>query len=102
MYNKSMNKIKNIILSLAFTASLGFADVGEPNNSLDVSDGFLAAGDLVVVRPISSAATVGAFGIFAVVAPFTEMAGRTEETYEGLVEKTGKFSFDRDLGDFKK
>jgi hypothetical protein len=30
------------------------------------------------------------------------MAGCTEETYEGLVEKTGKFSFDRDLGDFKK
>lgn len=97
-----MNKIKNIVLSLALTASLGFADVGESNSNFDVADGFLAAGDLVVVRPISSAATIGAFGIFAVVAPFTEMAGCTEETYEGLVEKTGKFSFDRDLGDFKK
>jgi hypothetical protein len=30
------------------------------------------------------------------------MSGCTEETYEGLVEKTGKFSFDRDLGDFTK
>lgn len=97
-----MNKIKNIVLSLALTASLGFADTGEPNNSFDASDGFLAAGDLVLVRPIASAATIGAFAIFAVVAPFTEMAGCTEETYEGLVEKTGKFSFDRDLGDFKK
>lgn len=97
-----MNKIKYTILTLALGASLVFADAGESNNNFDVSDGFLAAGDLIVVRPISSAATIGAFGIFAVIAPFTEMAGCTQETYEGLVEKTGKFSFDRDLGDFKK
>ena len=67
-----------------------------------IADSFLSAGDLVFVRPISTAATIGAFGIFAVVAPFTTMAGCTEETYEGLVESVGKFSFDRDLGDFKK
>lgn len=97
-----MNKIKYIILALTLIASLGFADVGQSNNDFDVSNGFLAAGDLVIVRPISSAATIGAFGIFTVIAPFTEMAGCTEETYEGLVEKTGKFSFDRDLGNFKK
>lgn len=97
-----MNKIKYTILSFALLTSLVFADASEANNDFDVSDGFLAAGDLVVVRPISSAATIGAFGIFAVIAPFTEMAGCTQDTYEGLVEKTGKFSFDRDLGDFKK
>ena len=97
-----MNKIKYIILTLTLAASLGFADVGQSNNDFDVSDGFLAAGDLAIVRPISSAATIGAFGVFAVIAPFTEMAGCTQETYEGLVEKPGKFSFDRDLGDFKK
>lgn len=97
-----MKKIKYIILTLTLAASLGFADVAQSNNDFDVSDGFLATGDLVLVRPISSAATIGAFGVFAVVAPFTEIAGCTEETYEGLVEKTGKFSFDRDLGDFKK
>ena len=97
-----MNKIKAIISILALMGSLSFADVNQVDQDFDVSDGFLAAGDLVVVRPISSAATIGAFAIFAVVAPFTEMAECTEETYEGLVEKTGKFSFDRDLGDFKK
>ena len=97
-----MNKIKYTILSLVLAVSLIFADTSESNNNFDVSDGFLATGDLVVVRPISSAVTIGAFGIFAVISPFTEMAGCTEETYEGLVEKTGKFSFDRDLGDFKK
>ena len=95
-----MNKIK-ILLSIGlFIASLTLADTGTESTS--VADGFLSAGDLIFVRPISSAVTIGAFGIFAVVAPFTEMAGCTEETYEGLVEKTGKFSFDRDLGDFKK
>jgi hypothetical protein len=96
-----MNKIKALLLSVIF-ASVSLADVGTSTESNAVAHGFLSAGDLIVVRPISSAVTIGAFGIFAVVAPFTEMAGCTEETYEGLVEKTGKFSFDRDLGDFKK
>jgi hypothetical protein len=96
-----MSKIKTLLLSMAF-ASVSFADVGASTENTPVADGFLSAGDLILVRPISTAATIGAFGIFAVVAPFTEMAGCTEETYEGLVEKTGKFSFDRDLGDFKK
>jgi hypothetical protein len=97
-----MNKIKTLALIALLSASLGLADTGTQDESTPVADGFLSAGDLVLVRPISTAATIGAFGIFAVVAPFTEMAGCTEETYEGLVEKTGKFSFDRDLGDFKK
>jgi hypothetical protein len=96
-----MKNVKNILLSLILT-SASFADSGTANQSTQVADGFLAAGDLVFVRPISSATTICAFGIFAVIAPFTEMAGCTEKTYEGLVEKTGKFSFDRDLGDFKK
>lgn len=98
-----MKNIKNALLSLILiSSSFTFADSGTANQSTPVADGFLAAGDLVFVRPISSAVTIGAFGIFAVVAPFTEMAGYTEETYEGLVESVGKFSFDRDLGDFKK
>jgi len=97
-----MNKIKTLTLIALFSASLGLADTGTQDESTPVADGFLSAGDLVIVRPISTAATIGAFGIFAVVAPFTTMAGCTEETYEGLVESVGKFSFDRDLGDFKK
>jgi hypothetical protein len=98
-----MKNIKNTLLSLILiSSSFTLADSGTANQSTPVADGFLAAGDLVFVRPISTAATIGAFGIFAVVAPFTEMAGCTEETYEGLVESVGKFSFDRDLGDFKK
>ena len=97
-----MNKIKTLTLIALFCASLGLADSSTQSESTPVADGFLSAGDLVLVRPISAAATIGAFGIFAVIAPFTTMADCTEETYEGLVEKTGKFSFDRDLGDFKK
>lgn len=97
-----MNKIKTLILTTLVCSSLGFCDTNYQDESTPVSDGFLSAGDLVFVRPISTAATIGAFGIFAVIAPFTTMADCTEETYDGLVEKTGKFSFDRDLGDFKK
>ena len=99
----NMNKIKNILLSLVLiSASFTFADSGTATQSTPVADGFLAAGDVALVRPVSTAATIGAFGIFVVIAPFTEMAGCTQETYEGLVESVGKFSFDRDLGDFKK
>ena len=98
-----MNKIKNTLLSLVLiSASFSFADSGTASESTPVADGFLAAGDVALVRPVSTAATIGAFGIFVIVAPFTEMAGCTEETYEGLVESVGKVSFDRDLGDFKK
>ena len=97
-----MNKIKTLALIGLFFASLGLSDTGTQSESTPVADGFLSAGDLIFVRPISTAATIGAFGVFAVIAPFTTMADCTEETYEGLVEKTGKFSFDRDLGDFNK
>ena len=97
-----MNKIKTLTLIVLFCASLALADSSTQSESTPVADGFLSAGDLVFVRPISTAATIGAFGIFAVIAPFTTMADCTEETYDGLVEKTGKFSFDRDLGDFSK
>ena len=98
-----MKNIKNTLLSLALiSTSFALADSGTSNESIPVADGFLAAGDVALVRPVSTAATIGAFGIFVVIAPFTTMAGCTEETYEGLVESVGKFSFDRDLGDFKK
>lgn len=98
-----MKNIKNTLLSLALiSTSFALADSGTANQSTPVADGFLAAGDVALVRPVSTAATIGAFGIFVVIAPFTTMAGCTEETYEGLVESVGKFSFDRDLGDFKK
>ena len=98
-----MNKIKNTLLSLVLiSVSFTLADSGTASESTPVADGFLAAGDVALVRPVSTAATIGAFGIFVVIAPFTTMADCTEETYEGLVESVGKFSFDRDLGDFKK
>jgi hypothetical protein len=97
-----MNKIKTLALIALFFTSLGLADSGTQSESTPVADSFLSAGDLAVVRPISIAATIGAFAIFAVVSPFTEMAGCTEEAYSDFVEKPGKFSFDRDLGDFKK
>ena len=97
-----MNKIKTLISIALLSSSLAFSDSGTQSESTPVADGFLAAGDVALVRPVSTAATIGAFGIFVVIAPFTEMAGCTEETYEGLVESVGKFSFDRDLGDFKK
>ena len=69
-----MNKIKTLTLIALFSASLVLADTGTRTESTPIADGFLAAGDVALVRPVSTAATIGAFGIFVVIAPFTEMA----------------------------
>jgi hypothetical protein len=97
-----MNKIKSIILTIILTASFSFADSAETSNDFTVKDGFLATGDVLVVRPLAAAGSVGAFGIFAVLAPFAAMADAVPETFNTIVENPGQFAFDRDLGDFKK
>jgi hypothetical protein len=97
-----MKFITCLLLGLVITSFSVLADTGCTGNDLTVASGFAAAGDLILVRPLGAAATVGSFGIFAVVSPFAAMADSTEVVYSTLVEKPGKFTFDRDLGDFSK
>lgn len=97
-----MNKIKFIALAMILNATTLFADSGASQEDFNVTDGFLATGDLLVVRPLAAAGTVGAFGIFAVLAPFAAMADAVPETFSTIVENPGEFAFVRDLGDFKK
>jgi len=97
-----MNKIKLIVLASLLNFGLVFADSSSLEQEFTIGDGFLATGDLLVVRPLGVAGTVGAFGIFAVLAPFAAMADAVPETFSTIVENPGKFTFDRDLGDFKK
>jgi hypothetical protein len=91
-----------VITSFSVLADTGCTESECSGNDLTVASGFAAAGDLILVRPLGAAATVGSFGIFAVVSPFAAMADSTEVVYSTLVEKPGKFTFDRDLGDFSK
>ena len=74
-----MNKL--IIALTLVLASYSYADSGTTKNSdeVTVQDGFAATADLLIIRPISTAATVAGFGIFAVSSPFAAMADATDE-----------------------
>ena len=93
----------SIVVGLALT-TLALADSGTASDDGDwsVERGFAAVGDLLVVRPLGAAATVGGFGLFAVASPFAAMADGTEEVFDTLVKQPAEYTFVRDLGDFSK
>lgn len=91
--------MKKIILGLILSTSLAFADTSE-DSDVTAKEAFLSIGDILVVRPLGAAATVGGFGIFAVASPFAAMAGAVNEVWDPLVQKPADFTFFRDLGDF--
>lgn len=91
--------MKKLLLGLVLTTSLAIADTQEESD-LTAKEAFLSIGDILVVRPLGAAATVGGFGIFAVASPFAAMAGAVDEVWDPLVQKPADFTFFRDLGDF--
>jgi len=91
--------MKKALLGLVMLASMAMADTQE-SEDLTAKEAFLSIGDLLVVRPLGTAATVGGFGIFAVASPFADMAGAVDEVWDPLVQKPADFTFFRDLGDF--
>ena len=100
-----MNKLFAMLVVSFSLAALALADNGTSSNEdseLTAQSAFLAIGDLLLVRPVAAAGTVAGFGLFAASSPFTAMGGVVEDSYDVLVEKPGKFTFDRDLGDFSK
>jgi len=98
-----MNKLLASIVLFGLIASAN-ADSGSASDTdnLTAESVFASIGDLVLVRPLGAAATVGGFGLFAVTSPFAAMADATEDIYDTLVEKPGNYTFNRDLGDFSK
>jgi len=100
-----MNKIiASMVVGLSL-ATLALADSGTASydsDSWSVERGFAAVGDLLVVRPLGAADSVGGFGLFSVVSPFAAMSDATYEIFDTLVEKPGEYTFVRDLGDFSK
>lgn len=98
-----MNKLLALVVAMFCLATISLADSGTVDSSeWTVERGFAAAGDLLVVRPLGAAATIGGFGLFAVASPFAAMADGTEEVFDTLVTKPGEYTFVRDLGDFSK
>ena len=98
--NHSMNKLITLVSVLMLAATVSFADTATDSDDLTAEKGFLAAADLLVVRPLGVAATIGGFGIFAVASPFAAMADAIDPVYDTLVAKPGEYTFHRDLGDF--
>ena len=98
-----MNKLLTLLVASFCLATVALADSGTVDSSeWTVERGFAAVGDLLVVRPLGAAVTVGGFGLFAVASPFAAMADATDEVFDTLVEKPGEYTFVRDLGDFSK
>lgn len=101
-----MNKlVASLVVSLSL-ATLALADSGAcspcDDSEWTVERGWAAFGDVLLVRPLGTAATIGGFGIFAVASPFAAMADATDEVFGTLVEAPANYTFDRDLGDFSK
>ena len=97
-----MNKLLKIVAILALSCTAAFADSGARNDSDDVTaeNVGLAIVDVLFVRPVAAAGTIGGFGLFAASGPFTAMGGVADDSWDVLVERPGKFAFTRDLGDF--
>jgi hypothetical protein len=98
-----MNKLLASLVASVCLATVALADSGTASDSSDwtVERGFAAVGDLLLVRPLGAAATVGGFGLFAVVSPFAAMADATEDVYDTVVTNPGEYTFCRDLGIFR-
>ena len=101
-----MNKlIASLVVSFSL-ATLALADSGTcspcDDNDWTVERGWAAFGDVLLVRPLGTAATIGGFGIFAVASPFAAMADATDEVFDTLVKEPADYTFNRDLGDFSK
>jgi hypothetical protein len=99
-----MNKLIVTLAASAMLAGLAVADTGAASGSDDVTAESVWAGigDVLLVRPLGTAATIGGFGIFAVASPFAAMADATDEVFDTLVKAPADYTFNRDLGDFSK
>jgi hypothetical protein len=101
-----MNKLIVLFVASFSLATLALADSGTctPCDDSDwtLERGWAAVGDVLLVRPLGTAATIGGLGIFAVASPFAAMAGATEEVFDTLVIEPANYTFNRDLGDFSK
>jgi len=101
-----MNKLFVILALSLITSVTGFADSGSCNpcdeSDWTVERGWSAVGDVLLVRPLGVAATVGGFGLFAVASPFAAMADSTEEVFNTLVKAPADYTFDRELGVWSK
>jgi len=101
-----MNKLLALLVASFSLVTLALADSGActpcDDSEWTAERGWAAVGDVLLVRPLGTAATIGGFGIFAVASPFAAMADATEDVFDTLVKQPADYTFNRDLGDFSK
>lgn len=100
-----MNKLFAALIISVVTLNLSYADSGTCapcDDEWTVERGWAAFGDVLLVRPLGTAATIGGFGLFAVASPFAAMADSTDEVFNTLVKAPADYTFDRELGELNK
>lgn len=94
------------ILTFLFVTLFAVVFCGTPVSAMDSEaqpkDPGLMAADLLLARPVGTAATVTGFVIFVVSSPFSALGGNTKEAWESLVVSPANYSFQRPLGHFDK
>lgn len=97
-----MNKLLSALFISALLTGVSMADSGTcspcDDSEWTVERGWAAFGDVLLVRPLGTAATIGGFGLFAVASPFAAMADATDEVFDTLVKAPADYTFNRDLG----
>ena len=83
-----------VFLALCMVLSAVPAFAGEPKDGMEV------AADVLIVRPVSLAATVIGAALFIVALPFSLPSGSVEKTGQLLVADPFKYTFARPVGDF--
>ena len=57
--------------------------------------------DIIVVRPLSLAATIVGTVVFVIAVPFAALGGNTREAFDHLMVKPALYTFKRPLGQFE-
>ncbi|NNG00329.1 MAG: hypothetical protein HKM93_13165 [Desulfobacteraceae bacterium] len=96
IYKFTMIVLAIVLVLIPFCAS---AAVEFEEDDKDIQAGKMAA-DVLVVRPLSLAATLIGGGLFIISLPFSALGGNTKEAYQRLLEDPAKYTFARPLGDF--
>lgn len=100
MQMKARSWLIAIFLGLAMVSAFQPATAEEAYVGQSPSAAAMAA-DVLVVRPLSLAATALGVGIFAISLPFTILGDNVPEAEEQLVLKPGRYTFARPLGEFR-
>jgi hypothetical protein len=91
--------MKKLLLTPLCILALCFTHVIPASAGTDT--GAAIAADVLVVRPVSLAATIIGTAIFVVSLPIAVVSGSTERAAEALVARPARATFTLPLGDFE-